>query len=200
MESRKITIISSATQSRKEIMTSAETLAELKQDLTNAGISYDDMVFMEGYTKTELKSDSSVLPTNVPTKKRDADGNVITTNELVFMLTAPQKKIKSGAMSYVEMKSYIKEHNLAEEFKKEFGKNYTQGSAEQFTSFLKKYLVKKETKSNAPLSENDVKMFCTKAFENEVLSEEKYVAIMAILDEVAPSISDAEISEMFDFV
>lgn len=227
MESRKITIISSASQSRKEIMSSAETLAELKRDLTNAGISYNDMTFMEGYTKTELKSDESVLPVNVPTKKRDAEGNVITTNELVFMLTAPQKKIKSGAMSYSEMKAYVKNNNLAEEFKKKFHKNYTQGSSSEFTKFIAS-VTKTETKKEAPaapkaetpktnvpeavaedtpvvdnLPVKELMGILNMALNKNMIAQAVYNEIKALLNKEATKpapLSDSEIKAMFDFI
>ena len=89
METRKITIVSTKSQSKKVIMSSATTLAELKSDLRQNGIDYEGMSFFEGTSKVELKNDASVLPHDVPWK-----GTV--TNELVFMLTNTNKKIKSG--------------------------------------------------------------------------------------------------------
>lgn len=89
METRKITIVSTKDQSKKVIMSSATTLAELKSDLRQNGIDYAGMTFFEGTSKTELKNDASVLPHDVPWKDT-------VTNELVFMLTNTNKKIKSG--------------------------------------------------------------------------------------------------------
>ena len=89
MENRKITVVSTKDQSKKVIMSSATTLAELKSDLRQNGIDYEGMTFFEGTSKTELKHDTSVLPHDVPWK-----GTI--TNELVFMLTNTNKKIKSG--------------------------------------------------------------------------------------------------------
>ena len=62
METRKITIVSTRNQSKKVIMSSATTLAELKSDLRQNGIDYDGMTFFEGTSKVELKNDESVLP------------------------------------------------------------------------------------------------------------------------------------------
>lgn len=92
METRKITIVSTKSQSKKVIMSSATTLAELKSDLRQNGIDYEGMSFFEGTSKVELKNDASVLPHDVPWK-----GTV--TNELVFMLTNTNKKIRSGAIT-----------------------------------------------------------------------------------------------------
>lgn len=118
METRKITIVSTRNQSKKVIMSSATTLAELKSDLRQNGIDYDGMTFFEGTSKVELKNDESVLPHDVPWK-----GTV--TNELVFMLTNTNKKIKSGAMSRMEAYAEIKKMGLQDACHKKFGKNFT---------------------------------------------------------------------------
>lgn len=119
MEERKITVVSTRNQKKSVIMSAATTLAELKADLRQNGIDYDDMTFYEGTSKVELKDDASVLPHDVPYKDQ-------TTNELVFMLTNANKKIKSGAdMSRVDAYAAIKANGLQEECVKRFGKNFT---------------------------------------------------------------------------
>ena len=118
METRKITIVSTKSQSKKVIMSSATTLAELKSDLRANGIDYENMTFFEGTSKVELKNDASVLPHDVPWK-----GTV--TNELVFMLTNTNKKIRSGAMSRMEAYNAIKSMGLQDACLKKFGKNFT---------------------------------------------------------------------------
>lgn len=119
MEPRKITIVQTAEQKKSVIMSSATTLGELKNDLDVAGINYNDMTFYEGLSKSELKVDSSLLP-------KDIERNGTTTNELVFMLTNSEKKIKSGAMTRAELFAFIKEHNLQQKCLDIYGKNYTQ--------------------------------------------------------------------------
>lgn len=118
MEARKITIVSTKDQTKKVIMSSATTLAELKSDLRQNGIDYEGMTFFEGTSKVELKNDASVLPHDVPWK-----GTV--TNELVFMLTNTNKKIRSGAMSRMEAYAEIKKMGLQDACLKKFGKNFT---------------------------------------------------------------------------
>lgn len=118
METRKITIVSSKTQKKSVITTGAETLAELKRDLDAQGISYDGMTFYEGTSRTELKDDLSRLPKDVLYK-----GNI--TNELVFMLTNTDKKIKSGSMSRKEAYDAIKKLGLQGAVKATYGKNFT---------------------------------------------------------------------------
>lgn len=120
MEARKITIVETKNQKKSAIMSEATTLAELKSDLTANGIDYDDMAFYEGVSKTELKSDNSVLPHDIPYK-----GTI--TNELVFMLTNTNKKIRSGAVTYSRAEAYsaIKSMGLQDACVKKLGKNYT---------------------------------------------------------------------------
>lgn len=118
METRKITIVQTKNQKKSVIMSAATTLAELKADLRSNGIDYDGMAFFEGTSKVELKNDASVLPHDVPYK-----GQV--TNELVFMLTNTNKKIRSGAMTRIEAYNAIKSMGLQDACVKKFGKNFT---------------------------------------------------------------------------
>lgn len=120
MEARKITVVQTKNQKKSVIMSAATTLAELKSDLRANGVDYDGMAFFEGTSKVELKNDASVLPHDVPYK-----GTI--TNELVFMLTNTNKKIRSGAvaMSRAEAYSAIKSMGLQDACVKKFGKNFT---------------------------------------------------------------------------
>lgn len=118
MEARKITVVQTKNQKKSVIMSAATTLAELKSDLRANNIDYDGMTFFEGTSKVELKNDASVLPHDVPYK-----GTV--TNELVFMLTNTNKKIRSGAMSRTEAYNAIKSMGLQSACVKKFGKNFT---------------------------------------------------------------------------
>ena len=118
METRKITIVQTKNQKKSVIMSAATTLAELKSDLRANGIDYDGMTFFEGTSKVELKNDASVLPHDVPYK-----GTI--TNELVFMLTNTNKKIRSGAMTRIEVYNAIKSMGLQDACVKKFGKNFT---------------------------------------------------------------------------
>lgn len=119
MQERKITVVSTRNQKKSVIMSAATTLAELKADLRQNGIDYEGMTFYEGTSKVELKDDNSVLPHDVPYKGQ-------TTNELVFMLTNTNKKIRSGAaMSRADVYAAIKAKGLQGECVKRFGKNFT---------------------------------------------------------------------------
>lgn len=118
MEARKITVVQTKNQKKSVIMSAATTLAELKRDLRANGIDYNGMTFFEGTSKVELKNDASVLPHDVPYKG-------IVTNELVFMLTNTNKKIRSGAISRMEAYAEIKRRGLQDACLKKFGKNFT---------------------------------------------------------------------------
>lgn len=120
MEARKITIVQTKNQRKSVIMSAATTLAELKSDLRANNIDYNGMTFFEGTSKVELKNDASVLPHDVPYK-----GTI--TNELVFMLTNTNKKIRSGATNMSRMEAYnaIKSMGLQDACVKKFGKNFT---------------------------------------------------------------------------
>lgn len=136
MEARKITIVSTKTQSKSVIMSSATTLGDLKNDLRANDIDYHDMTFYEGLSKVELKDDNAILPHDIPYR-----GTV--TNELVFMLTNPTTKIKSGADRYT-LYSTIKENGLKGKCLEEYGKNYTNCSTAQLENLISKY-VQEET-------------------------------------------------------
>ena len=164
MEARKITVVQTKNQKKSVIMSAAMTLAELKSDLRANGIDYDGMTFFEGTSKVELKNDASVLPHDVPYK-----GTI--TNELVFMLTNTNKKIRSGAvaMSRAEAYSAIKSMGLQDACVKKFGKNFTMCKTADLIALIQsngaskpapkaeaKAEAKKEEKVEAPVNTPEV--------------------------------------------
>ena len=151
MQERKITVVSTRNQKKSVIMSAATTLAELKADLRQNGIDYEGMTFYEGTSKVELKDDNSVLPHDVPYKGQ-------TTNELVFMLTNTNKKIKSGAdMSRADAYAAIKANGLQEECVKRFGKNFTMcKTADLITLVNEKSAPAKESVKETPTKEEKV--------------------------------------------
>lgn len=117
---RKITVLVESTQSKHVLQSNATTLGELKDELREKNISFNsDDVFKEGMSKTVLTTDESILPSNIPWR-----GEV--TNDLIFMVTAPQKKIKSGVMTRAEVYAEIKRLKLQDTISKKVGKNFTQ--------------------------------------------------------------------------
>ena len=203
MEFRKVTIINNKTQSQKVIQASAATtLGELKREMREAGIEYEGMTFFEGHLRAELKDDASILPTNIPYK-----GQVV--NDLTFLLTAPEKKIKSGAMSRAEAYNAIKARGLQDECVKRFGKNFTMCKTQDLIDLLgegsakaapvkeeKKEVVKektakevKETKKENPVvtttSEGNVagalEVLLEDLYGSDVIEEGTYDRAMAVL-------------------
>lgn len=139
MEKRKITVVCTTGNRTVEILSDATTLRELKSDLTREGISYRNMSFLEGLSKTELKSDDSILPHDITWK-----GQV--TNNLVIMLTTTNKNIRSGAsMSRMEAYACIKTMGLQDECQKRFGKNFTQCKTSDLVSLIEEKRDKKES-------------------------------------------------------
>ena len=136
--SRKITVLVEKTQSKVVLESNATTLGELKGELRGQGadFNYDD-VFKEARTKSILVTDESVLPTNVPWK-----GGV--TNELVFMITVPHKKISSGAVSRAEVYAKVKELDLQDVIQRETGKNYTQCKTEVLADYVSRFSAPKK--------------------------------------------------------
>lgn len=201
METRKITVINSKTQKKSVINSAATTLGELKTDLTAAGIDYSDMTFFEGLTKTELKNDASLLPKDVEYK-----GNI--TNDLVFMLTNMDKKIKSGAdMTRKEIYEYIKQHDLEGAVKVFYGCNYTNVNNNALKALIIDHK-KKNTKCNCCESCNvkdalemliDV-LYCQDYISNKEFQEVKSVLNGTPVKEEESIYSEKEIDEMFDFI
>ena len=214
MEFRKVTIINNKTQSQKVIQASAATtLGELKREMREAGIEYEGMTFFEGHLRAELKDDASILPTNIPYK-----GQVV--NDLTFLLTAPEKKIKSGAMSRAEAYNAIKARGLQDECVKRFGKNFTMCKTQDLIDLLgkgapvkeEKKEVVKETKKEKPevtaTSEGNVagalEVLLEDLYGSDVIEEGTYDRAMAVLKgttyKAPEKMSKAEINQMFDFV
>lgn len=152
--SRKVTVLVESTQSKVVFESNATTLGELKNELRERQVRYDsDCVFKEAASKTILTSDESILPSNIPWK-----GQV--TNDLVFMVTAPQKKIKSGAMDRKEAYAKVKELGLQGKIQEHEGKNFTQCSTAVLISYIEneeKEVAKKTSKHTpAPIAKEKV--------------------------------------------
>lgn len=135
MEARKIIVFQTKTQRKSVIMSAATTLRELKRDLSANNIDYSGMTFYEGTSKIELKTDDSVLPHDVPYK-----GQI--TNELVFMLTNTNKKVKSG-VDRAWLFSEIKRLGLQKACLEKFGKNFTQCKSPDLNDLIEEACQKK---------------------------------------------------------
>lgn len=149
MEARKILFVMNNSSSQKSIMSEAETLGALKADMRRAGINYDNMTFYEGRTRTELKDNASVLPTNVPVAAKGTTP-ATTTNDLVFMLTTANKKIRSGAGDRPAAYAKIKQLGLQDACKAKYGKNFTQCSTSDLEALVAGASPKVEPEVEAP--------------------------------------------------
>lgn len=136
MIEREILIANNRDQSKYRVVTGAETLGQLQEDIlcnekvykmvgqtwikNESPIDISGLTFTEGITKTQLLSPDTQLPTNVQFKGQ-------TTNNLVMLLTNTNKQIRSGAFptNRKEFGEYIKKNNLGEAIKQEFGDNWT---------------------------------------------------------------------------
>ncbi len=210
---RKFTVVDSATQKTIVFDSTAETLAELKADLRAHNINYNGMTIYEGVSKTELKSDNSALPHDVPYKGG-------TTNNLVFRLTKAEKNIKSGAMSRPEAYAAVKKLGLADAIKAKYGKNFTQCSTADLIAEVEKTekksqpapeaTPKKEKKAPACNNDNDcvavkgLAILTNTLVLNGVISETEGKEVADAMNiELAGTpdgtYSQAEIAAMFDF-
>lgn len=191
--SRKITVLVEKTQSKVVLDASnANTLGELKNELMKKGVQFNpDDSFKESRTKSILASDESPLPSNIPWK-----GGV--TNDLVFMISAPYKKIESG----LDRKALYKEVNelgIAEVIKKEVGRNYTQVGNEILAAYVQKY----KNNNTADLGVVDpidaVEYYLLKLRNSGRLSEYAYEDIMDILHEETEKDSYDELAKEFNW-
>lgn len=208
---RKVTFIDSKSQSQKVINNStATTLGELKAEMRTAGIDYTDMSFYEGHIRAELLDDNSILPTDIPYK-----GQVV--NDLVFMLSTTNKKIKSG-LDRKEVYELIKSHNLQDRVKSIFDKNFTQVSTADLMAVV-------NTSTPAPVSEESAPaavtyISCSERFhrietvlidildilaDESIIDEEEYNDIISNFDylegkEANQPMTSQEIDEMFSFM
>lgn len=168
MEARKILFVLSNSSNQKSIMSEAETLGALKADMRRAGINYDGMTFYEGRTRTELKDDASVLPVNVPVPAKGTNP-ATTTNDLVFMLTTANKKIKSGALSPERKNALeeIKAKGLGAAVTAKFGKNATQCKTPDLLAFLaEQSKPASQVATEAPKAKKGVEVVSTATDEN----------------------------------
>lgn len=208
---RKVTFIDSKSQSQKVINNStATTLGELKAEMRTAGIDYTDMSFYEGHIRAELLDDSSILPTNIPYK-----GQVV--NDLVFMLSTTNKKIKSG-VDRSEVYQTIKNLNLEEEVKRIFGRNFTQVPTADLLALASRHTsnnVKIEILPERKAIACDDRFYCVEQtlrdiicilYDENIIDEDEYNDMLDLVNHESfnnaedQKMTPQEIDEMFDFV
>lgn len=181
---RKITVLVESTQSKHVLQSNATTLGELKDELREKNISFNpDDVFKEGMSKTVLTTDESILPSNIPWR-----GEV--TNDLIFMVTAPQKKIKSGDMTRAEVYAEIKRLKLQDAIIKKVGRNFTQCSTSVLLTFIDEASKNScETKTPAPVAKEK------KVKSNPTPEVVESVTFCALKELIAMMVNEGVLSE-----
>ena len=199
MEARNITIVTTQNQAKYVVNTDATTLAELKAALRAQGIAYEGMTFYEGLSHTELLTDEAQLPKDVMYKGEP-------TNELVFMLTLPNKKIRSGAAlpeTRQALYDAIVELNLQDAVVAKYNKNFTQCKNSELMT-----VIEEAQANNAPAGEGKVaealKVLVDILEEDATITSEDAAKVLSTLTgkAVAPKspYSNEEIDAMFNFV
>lgn len=181
---RKITVLVESTQSKHVLQSNATTLGELKDELREKNISFNsDDVFKEGMSKTVLTTDESILPSNIPWR-----GEV--TNDLIFMITAPQKKIKSGVMTRAEVYAVIKRLKLQDTISKKMGRNFTQCPTAVLLTFIDETSEEScETKAATPVAKEK------KVKSNSTPEVVESVTFCALKELIAKMVNEGVLSE-----
>lgn len=206
METRKVIIVNNKTQSQKTIMSNANTLGELKAEARAAGVNIDGMTWYEGHLRAEMKDDAAELPATVMWRGQE-------TTELTFLLTQPEKKVKSGSMNRAEAYAAIKSMGLQEACKTKYGKNFTQCSTCDLVMLIEgakepqqeasQCKCEKKASKTIPHPDKAFELLVEALYSNDALLEEQYNHIMAVLngeEYKAPEMSKEELDEMFGFV
>ena len=201
---RKITVVSSDTQSKVTFETEANTVADLLNELDARNIVYAGKALFEGISHSAIET--SLLDGILP------HGNTYrgtVTDDLVIMITAG-KKISSG-MDRAVVYEYIKQHNLKQAIAEHFGKNYTNVSTEDLANFITTHV-----EANRPVEDDPEDIICPLegflmscmrvALEHGLISADNVVRVLKDADcafveddkDKTPSpFSDSEIEDMF---
>ena len=201
MEARNITIVSTQNQNKYVVNTDATTLGELKHALRQQNISYDGMTFYEGLSHTELLTDESVLPHDVPYK-----GD--TTNELVFMLTVPNKKIRSGAVPEARQALYdtIKELGIEGVCITVYGRNFTQCKNSELMAIIEEAEAAREGTEPESNVAKALDLLVSILEDDLTISNSQAEQVRAVLagdvvdNEPKSKYSDEELNDMFGFL
>ena len=207
---RKIKVLVESTQSMVVIENDdIRTLGELKDILRQRNVPFNsENVFKESRSKSILVNDESVLPTNVPWK-----GGV--TNDLNFLISVPERKIKSG-MDRKEAYALIKKYNLQDAVKEASGKNFTMTSTAILEKVIENHLNsskpskaskkpagKKETapkEDNCSDRLNKIKDYVESLYDDSFISEEVRDNLLKVIaGETPDEIEDSYESLLSEF-
>lgn len=196
---RRVIIINNVTQKQYKIENSkALNFGELKKEMDEHNIPYNDLEFFEGHLGASMKDDNTALPKEIPYKGEMK-------SDLVFWASVADKKFNLGSMTRKECYEYIRSNNLAEDVKNTFGDNFTRVSTQNLIKFISNFPIKKGSSVCENRSGSDS---CEKVNLKDVLNElEVLRAKVKILEEKLADlevhkvsetlISSAEINELF---
>lgn len=141
---RTVTVWESSKQKKTVFTSNAETLGELKSEMQAHDIDLTNMSILEGVSHTQLLSDESVLPHDIPYRGER-------TNNLMIYLTLQNKKVSSG-IDRKEIGAWIKENNLSDALFAEFHNNWTRVSTDNLIKFYNEH---KDAAPAAPKAEDE---------------------------------------------
>ena len=212
METRKITVVASATNSTITFMSNAANVNELKNAFREHNINYNNLDVYEGLSKSKIDMNSN------QTLPHDINFKGSTTNELVFYITNSRKHIKSGSMSRQECYTFIKTNNLNMKFSSQYGKSYTNAPTDTLIAFCENNM--NGTIATAPNSahipsintpstcgctkttkcEKHVTLFDILRAMNNGVAKEDIDIIIDNLERTTPSYSQEDINQMFSWI
>lgn len=133
---RRVIIINNVAQKQYKIEDSkALNFGELKKEMDEHNIPYNDLEFFEGHLGATMEGDNTALPKEIPYKGEMK-------SDLVFWASVANKKFNLGGMTRKECYEYIKSNNLAENVKNTFGDNFTRISTQNLIGFVVSHPVK----------------------------------------------------------
>lgn len=124
----KATVLNTVTNATKvvELNEVVSNVSDLKHFLN---LQEDDRLF-ESVTHTNLEHDNQILPV-LPQSKQNKG--------YVFFVSPAQNKVKNGTYTRKECYEIIRENNLGERVKEEFGRNFTQVATDALNNIISIY-------------------------------------------------------------
>lgn len=171
----KATIVNTVENTTKvvTIPESANNLRDLKKFL-----DINEGQFFEGVTRTDLIANTQALPT-LPEEKKERG--------YVFFVSPEQNKIKNGIFTRKECYAYIKENNLSQVVKDEFGRNFTQVATDSLNNLISRLMEvtgsPNTVSSEAPQDLHALQ--CEQDAQGITTEKELMEAIATALDEIA---------------
>lgn len=124
----------------KVIKSSAVTVADLKREIEQVGLSCDNLSLVEAISKTKLTSDDQQLPVSV----LKADGT--TTTDIIIVVTNTEKQIKSGMTRSELYAEFCNNEEARSKCVEKYGRGYSSVSSSDLEGILA------EMRNNTPVN------------------------------------------------